>query len=164
MPLLCAPGLVLALTCAAAAGKTHLIFTGHVVAITDGDTLIVLGEDQARHQVRLTGIDAPEKGQPFGTKAQEHLAGKVFGRTIRIEVPHVDWRRPLMGRIYLGERFINAEMVREGFAWRRVEYDEPGEFTDVEAEARKQRRGLWSDKDPMPPWEWRKMMAAHAVH
>jgi endonuclease YncB( thermonuclease family) len=62
-----------------------------------------------------------------------------------------------VGRIYLGERFINMEMVRDGFAWRYVQYDKPGEFTGAEAEAREHRRGLWADKDPTPPWEWRKV-------
>jgi endonuclease YncB( thermonuclease family) len=62
-----------------------------------------------------------------------------------------------VGRIYLGERFINMEMVRDGFAWRYVQYDKPGEFIAAETEARAARRGLWADKDPVPPWEWRKM-------
>ena len=52
------------------------------------------------------------------------------------------------------DRFINMEMVRDGFAWRYVQYDKPGEFTAAEDEAREHRRGLWADPDPMPPWEW----------
>ncbi len=49
------------------------------------------------------------------------------------------------------------EMVRDGFAWDRyVEYDEPGEFTAAEADAREHQRGLWTDPNPIPPREWRR--------
>jgi hypothetical protein len=53
-------------------------------------------------------------------------------------------------------RFINMEMVRDGFAWRYVQCDKRGEFTSVEPNARENRRGLWADPDLVPPWEWRK--------
>ena len=97
-----------------------------------------------------------EKGQPFGTKAREALAGKVFGQAVRIEVIDVDRYRREVGRIYLGDRFINMEMVTDGFAWRYVTYDKPGEFTAAENDAREHRRGLWADPNPVPPWEWRR--------
>ena len=48
------------------------------------------------------------------------------------------------------------EMVRDGFAWRYVTYDKPGQFTAAEADAREHHRGLWADKDSVPPWEWRR--------
>jgi len=107
------------------------------------------------------GIDAPEKGQPFGTKARESLAGKVFGQTVRVEVNDIDRYKREVGRIYMGERFVNMEMVRDGFAWRYVTYDKPGEFTAAENDAREHRRGLWADPNPVPPWEWRKAKRAH---
>ena len=61
-----------------------------------------------------------------------------------------------MGRIYLGERFVNVEMVCDGFAWHYVTYDKAGEFTAAEADAREHRRRLWADAEPIPPWEWRR--------
>ena|SRR5580692_9081798 len=57
---------------------------------------------------------------------------------------------------YFGDRFINMEMVSDGFAWRYPQYDKPGEFTAAEADAREHQRGLWADPNPMPPWEWRR--------
>jgi micrococcal nuclease len=62
----------------------------------------------------------------------------------------------VIGQVDLGERFINREMVQNGFAWRYPQYDKPGEFTSAEADAREHRRGLWTDPNPMPPWEWRR--------
>jgi micrococcal nuclease len=121
-----------------------------------GDTLTVLDESKTQHKIRLAGIDAPEKGQAFGTKARENLAAKVFRKTVRIEVIDVDRYHREVGRIYLGDRFINMEMVRDGFARRYVQYDKPGEFTAAEDDAHEHRRGLWTDPNPMAPWEWRK--------
>jgi endonuclease YncB( thermonuclease family) len=139
------------------AGKPHYEISGEVVKIADGDTLTVLDGSNSQHKIRLAGIDAPEKGQPFGTKARESLAGKVFNQTVRVEVIDVDRYKREVGRIFLSERFINMEMVRGGFAWRYIRYDKPGEFTAAEADAREHGRGLWADKNPMAPWDWRKM-------
>ena len=52
----------------------------------------------------------------------------MFGQTLRIEVIDVDRYRREVGRIYLGDRFVNMQMVTDGFAWRYVTYDKPGEF------------------------------------
>lgn len=148
--------LVLAIAAPAIAGQPHYAVTGKVVAISDGDTLTVLDGEKEQHKIRLAGIDAPEKGQPFGTKARQALADKVFGQTVRVEVIDVDRYKREVGRIFLDKRFINEEMVRDGFAWRYTQYDKPGDFTAAEADAREHRRGLWVDPDPVPPWEWRK--------
>lgn len=141
----------------ALAAKPHYDLAGEVVAIADGDTLTILDDAKTQHKIRLAGIDAPEKGQAFGTKARENLAGRVFRKTVRIEVIDVDRYRREVGRIFLGDRFINMEMVRDGFAWRYVQYDKPGEFTAAENDAREHRRGLWAEPNPTPPWEWRKV-------
>jgi len=138
------------------AGKPHYEVAGKVVKIADGDTLTILDGSNTQHKIRLAGIDAPEKGQPFGTKARENLAGKVFNQTVRVEVIDIDRYKREVGRIYLCERFVNMEMIRDGFAWRYVQYDKPGEFTAAEDDAREHRRGLWADQSPMPPWEWRR--------
>src|SRR5580692_7249710 len=150
----------------ALAAKPHYDINEQVVKIADGDTLTVLDESKTQHKIRLAGIDAPEKGQAFGTKARENLVAKVFRQTVRIEVIDVDRYKREVGRIFLGERFVNLEMVRDGFAWRYVTYDKPGEFTAAEADAREHRRGLWADPNPVPPWEWRraKRQQSKAVH
>jgi endonuclease YncB( thermonuclease family) len=127
-----------------------------VVAIADGDTLTVLDESKTQHKIRLAGIDVPEEGQAFGTRAKENLAAKVFRRRVRIEVIDVDRYHREVGRLFLGERLINIEMVRDGFAWRYVRYDQPGEFKDAEREARDARRGLWAHPHAMPPGEFRR--------
>ena len=146
--------LVLAAVTSSAEGKPHYTLAGKVVAISDGDTLTILDEAKTQHKIRLAGIDAPEKGQTFGTKARENLAAKVFGQNVRVDVIDVDRYHREVGRIFLGERFINMEMVTDGFAWRYMQYDKPGEFIGSGDDAREHRRGLWADPNPMPPWEW----------
>jgi len=71
-----------------------------------------LGVLPDQHPELLSRERAPERGQPFGTKAGGNLAGKVFGQIVRVEVIDVD--RYHRRRIFLGNRFINAEMARDG--------------------------------------------------
>src|SRR5580692_3110939 len=97
----------------ALAAKPHYEITGQVVKIADGDTLTVLDESKTQHKIRLAGIDAPEKGQAFGTKSRENLAAKVFRQAVRVEVIYVDRYHREVGRIFLAERFINMEMVSD---------------------------------------------------
>jgi endonuclease YncB( thermonuclease family) len=133
---------------------------GRVVAVADGDTLTVLDAQDRQHRIRLYGIDAPEKAQPFGNQAKKNLSSKVFGASVRVEVVDVDRYRREVGRVFLGERLINLELVREGYAWRYAQFDRHHEFDRAEAEARRYRRGLWSAPHPTPPWEFRREQRA----
>jgi endonuclease YncB( thermonuclease family) len=134
---------------------------GEVVAISDGDTLTVLDADKVQHKVRLAGIDAPEKGQAFGTAARQALADKVHRERVRVVWREKDRYGRILGDVHLAEgandRHINREMVADGFAWWYKKYaPKDRELEEAETEARKEGRGLWKDKDPVAPWEWRK--------
>jgi len=135
---------------------------GQVVTIADGDTLTVLDPAHVQHKIRLAGIDAPEKAQAFGTQARNALAAKVFRQGVRVEVTDTDRYGREVGRGFCSGHFINAEMVLEGFAWRYPQWDKAGEFATAQADARRHRRGLWSDRNPVPPWEFRKAKRAGA--
>jgi len=63
-------------------------FEGRVVAVADGDTLTVLDSNNLQHRIRVSGIDAPEKGQPFGDRSKQSLANAVMGKAVR-----VDWNK-----------------------------------------------------------------------
>ncbi len=130
-------------------------FAGKVVWVADGDSISVLrGREQVK--VRLVDIDAPEKAQPFGNRSKQALEALVKGRIVRVvERGHDRYERTL-GRIYRGDLDVNAELVREGMAWAIRPHAGDATLYQIEAEARKQRRGLWQDQEPVPPWEWRK--------
>jgi endonuclease YncB( thermonuclease family) len=144
----------------AMAAKPPYTLSGKVVALTDGDALTIEDHAKTPHKIRLAGIDAPELAQAFGSKAREALADKVLGKVVRVEVIDIDRSKQEVGRMYLGERFINRELVRDGFAWRFVRFDRPGEFKAAEADARAHKRGLWIDPHPLPPWQFRRQHAA----
>lgn len=140
-----------ALSCAAWAD-----FTGKVVAVADGDTITVLRE-RVQVKVRLVEIDAPEKAQAFGNRSRQALAALVHGQEVLVVEHGLDRYGRTLGRIYLGDLDVNADQVRQGMAWVYRKYAKDASLIPIEAEARAERRGLWSDPEPVPPWEWRKV-------
>ncbi len=145
---------VLALTLPAKAGE---VLTGKVVGVTDGDTITVLvaGHDQVK--VRLANIDAPEKAQPFGQRSKQALSDLAFGKAIECNQSSLDRYGRTIAVCSVGGTVINLAMVKVGMAWvyRKYAHNVP-DYYAAEDEADWQRLGLWSDADPVPPWEWRK--------
>ncbi len=139
--------------CTAAASAQEL--AGTVVGITDGDTLTLLDATRHQYKIRLTEIDTPEKGQPWGTKAKDALGEKVFKQQVTVVSSGNDRYGRVLGRVYLGDRDINREMVAEGHAWAYRQYLTDESFLKDEAKARESGIGLWSVPNPVPPWEWR---------
>lgn len=139
-----------------------------VVGISDGDTVTVLGDfsgTREQKRVRLTEIDTPERRQPWGTRARQALADKVFQRRIQLASEGEDRYGRLLGRLYLGDRDINREMVREGHAWVYRRYSSDVSLLEDEQAAQQARAGLWSlpDAQRVPPWEWRRGSRRQAV-
>ena len=132
-------------------------FTAPVIGITDGDTIRVLHEGVSE-RVRLWGIDCPESGQAFGTRARQFTSSMAFGATVSVIVKDHDRYSRTVAEIVLPDgRNLNREIVRAGFAWWYVRYAKhDAELAKLEAEAREAKRGLWSDAEPTPPWEGRK--------
>lgn len=130
--------------------------TGRVVGVTDGDTVKVLC-DGLETKVRLDQIDAPERNQPYGSKAKDVLSNLVFDRTVRVQSSGTDRYGRTLGTLWIGETDANREMVRMGYAWAYRKYLRDDSLIDVEADAKAARRGLWSDPDPIPPWDFRKV-------
>lgn len=132
--------------------------TGRVVGVTDGDTLTVLGDGHRPVKVRLAEIDTPESRQPWGKRAKQALSQKVFGKDVEVEVLDIDRYGRRVGRVRLGERDINREMVAEGHAWVYREYLRDRSLLDVEAAARAAGRGLWGlpESDRQEPSRWRR--------
>src|SRR5512135_1498856 len=106
-------------------------FSGKVVGVSDGDTITVL-QNRTPIKVRLHGIDCPEIGQDFGSRAKAFTSELVFGQVVKV----VPW---------------------DTLAWRYRKYaPDIGTLAELEAAARDAKRGLWSQPNPLPPWEWRK--------
>lgn len=127
-----------------------------VVGVADGDTINVRCGQEPMARVRLAEIDAPESHQAYGTKAKQRLAELVFRQTISLQVVDRDRYGRLVGTIYLNQTNINALLVREGLAWCYTPYVRGKWCKPLQDQARLERRNLWSDQMPIPPWEFRK--------
>ena len=131
-------------------------YFAEVIYITDGDTCTVLTSHHQKIKIRLAGIDAPERSQPFGSKAKKALSDKVLGKIIEIQEQSQDHYGRTVANLYLDSRWINFEMVSEGWAWHYKQYSTNKQLSLAETTARFAQEGLWIDSSPNPPWEYRK--------
>jgi len=138
------------------------VLSGKVVSISDGDTITILTADKTQVKIRLVGIDAPEKGQPFGQKSKDHLASLVFAKLVSVEHSKTDRYGRTLGRVMIGGIDANLEQIRNGFAWHYKEYakEQPpilrDQYSAAEAAARRARLGLWADSNPQKPADLRR--------
>ena len=138
----------------AVSGKS---FSGEVVAIADGDTITVLTPERVQMKVRLAEIDTPERSQPYGTRARQIVSELVFRKQVEVRVQDIDRYGRFVGRVYVDDLDVCAEMVRRGAAWVYDRYVEDLPLYDLQTEAREANRGIWSlpESEQVPPWQWR---------
>jgi endonuclease YncB( thermonuclease family) len=146
-----------------------------VVRVVDGDTIVVLDAQKTQRRLRLGGIDAPERGQPYGTKSKENLSRLIAGQEVRVDWYKRDrWDR-LIGTVWAVAPNVRCRppscpktldaglaQVTQGLAWHFKRYaheqsrEERERYAFGEEEARAQKAGLWAEPYPVPPWEWRR--------
>lgn len=137
------------------APRTEEPFDARVVGVADGDTVTVL-EEGVRVRVRLHGIDCPERGQPFGSKAKLFTSGLAFGRTVTVKPRSRDRYGRVVAEVVLSDgRSLNRELVAAGMAWHFTRYSKDEALARAEREARAARRGLWAEGRAVAPWEFR---------
>jgi micrococcal nuclease len=127
-----------------------------VVGVHDGDSITCLNDDKRQLKVRLDAIDAPELGQPFGQASKKALSDMVFGKTVTVIEKKKDrWGRTV-AHVLVEGKDTNLMMLEQGMAWHYTEYSNNKRLQKAEDHARSVRNGLWADRDPVPPWDWRK--------
>lgn len=141
-------------------------FSAKVVAVLDGDTVLVLHRAAGQHaggllKIGLAKIDAPEKQQPFGLASRSLLLKMVSHRQIWVHTLAVDKYGRTVAQLKVNGRSVNEEMVRSGMAWEYSHYHSDRRYIALQNEARLARRGLWAQSNPMPPWQWRKQHATN---
>lgn len=135
---------------------------GQVVGVVNGDTIDVLTDSKQLVRVRLSGIDAPEKRQTFGQVAKRALSDLIFHRVVTVEWHKKDRYGRVPGKVLAGGQDANLKMVRQGMAWHYKKYQNeqlPADrlsYARAEGAARLERIGLWIDKEPTAPWEFRR--------
>jgi len=145
--------------------------TGRVVSVQDGDTITLLDSDKAQHRIRISGIDAPERAQPFGTRSRQNMERMVKGKDVSAECYQTDRYGRQVCTVWLqpadcstcGKTLDAGHMqILEGMAWWYRAYakdqtpNDRGRYESAEQEARLRKWGLWRDANPVPPWEWRR--------
>lgn len=153
--------LVVLLFVAATASAEEL--RGRVDQVYDGDTIYVRCPGRRGGDVvRLEGIDAPERHQAFGARSRESLRSLVKYKTVIVDVRGRDAYGRLIGLVFLENLDVGLEQIRRGMAWHYDAFaDQQSDgvraaYTDAETEAARGGRGLWSDKSPTPPWDYRR--------
>jgi micrococcal nuclease len=129
--------------------------TLRVSEVKDGDTIVAEGSDGDALTVRVWGIDAPETSQPYGpaaTKAARHLVG---GQRVTLHVEDTGPYGRLIARVRDGRVDLARSLVVSGYAWHSRKYGTSEELKELEAKAREEGAGLWSQTDPTPPWRHR---------
>ncbi len=126
-----------------------------VIQVWDGDSILV-STVTGPQQIRIFGIDAPEKGQPFGSQAKRYLERLLKNRKVGIEPLEQDSYQRTVANVTLQQRSVASLLVERGFAWAYRRYNPPRELIEKEQLAKKERRGLWRNSQPTPPWVWRK--------
>ena len=134
-------------------------FPALCIGVSDGDTITVLAAENQQIKIRLYGIDSPESGQPHGRKAKQNMSALVFGKDVEVTTVGQKHYGRMIARVSVGGLDVCEEQLRAGYAWvfpRYCKLKICRGWEVIEAEARAARRGLWQDKEPVQPWEWRK--------
>ncbi len=143
-------------------GRSAIAIAGQVVSVADGDTLTILDSGRQQQKVSILGIDAPEKRQDYGQRSKTNLSSLAFGKQASPDCRAVDrWgRRDCL--VTVDGRDVGLEQVRAGMAWWYRQYAKeqtPKEregYERAEFDAKTHRQGLWADKNPIEPWNWRR--------
>lgn len=130
------------------------IHAAPVIGIADGDTLTVL-QDNKPLKIRLANIDAPEKKQPFGQRSKQSLSDLCYGKDAALQVQTIDRYGRTVAVVTCDGVEANRSQVERGLAWVYTKYNKDSSLPALEAAARADRRGLWADPDPIPPWKFR---------
>ena len=147
---------------------------GRVIRVADGDTLTVLVGAQNKIKVRLAGIDAPDRAQPFGERSRQNLARLVAGKTVEVRWHKRDRDGRVVGQVWVVSPDARCQgagcpktldagfaQLTVGLAWHFKKYaqeqseEDRERYAFAEQEARARKAGLWRDREAVPPWEWR---------
>ena len=145
-------------------------FTAKVLRVVDGDTVHVVNKAGKKFKVRLTGIDAPEKNQPYGLASTYKLTEMLINKWVLLKskpnngnIYSIDRYNRVLAKVIYDGRDINLFQVSSGYAWHFKRYQKQQSpldrelYSEAELNAQKNKLGLWGEKNPVAPWKWRKI-------
>ena len=135
----------------APADLAGLTFNAHVIGIVDGDTLDVLRVNTKRRvRIRLDGIDAPERGEPFTQQAKNLTRVLAFDHDVIVMGKELDRYGRLVARVRLGQVDLSVAIVAAGLACHFLRYSSDPVLAKAEADAKSSGRGFWAPGVPKP--------------
>jgi len=140
--------------CCLVSGAAEL--TGKVLWVYDGDSFKMNVDGRGVVEVRLYGIDAPEKGQPGGRMALKAAIKLLKNKTVRVVKVDIDKYKRVVGKVYLGKLYVNLWLLNNGYAWHFKFFSSDKTFSKAESRARQAKLGIWKLANNIPPWEYRK--------
>lgn len=123
------------------------IFTAKVIRVVGGDTIDVVKDDSTVCRVRLEGVDAHDS---LGVDCKNALAEKVLTQDVRVKWSREDSSQRLVGDVFVGNRWINGEMLEEGWARQDKAAFGSRALAEAEAKARRAGEGVWARPSPAP--------------
>lgn len=131
-------------------------FVGRVTHVVDGDTLWVRpARGGAPVEIRLLDLDAPESCQRWGPQAHDALRSRVRNENVTVHSRGVDDYGRQLARVEWRGQDVGRWMVRHGYAWSMRFHGRAGPYAPLEAQARRDRKGLWSEPAALEPRAFR---------
>jgi len=130
-------------------------WSGECVRVISGDTIVVK-HDGKFVEIGLHGISCPKWGQNFALEATQFTENIVTGKPLEVMPQKGKSRLRTFANVSVEKLSLNEELVRAGLAWWQENYA-PNDLTlaEVHVQAMKNKVGIWSDSDPVPPWKFR---------
>ncbi len=134
---------------------------GIISKIIDGDSFELISNGQ-KFQARLNGIDCPEYDQPIGQEATNFVT-KYLNKNIEYVSFGLDEYKRVLVDIFIDGVAINSLLVVNGLAWHYKQYSSDQELANKENHAKAKKIGVWSQENPIAPWDWRKQIKTNNI-
>lgn len=131
--------------------------SGKVIKIKDGDTVVILDSLNNQITIRLAEVDCPENGQPFGKQAKKFTADEVGMKNITYQIQSKDRYGRTIAKVFYNGKYLSKEIIKNGFGWHYKQYSTSKELAEIEIQAKNNNLGLWKQKNPIAPWEFRQL-------
>jgi endonuclease YncB( thermonuclease family) len=138
-----------------------MLVEGKVKSVHDGDTISVEAKDGKVYLIRMQGIDAPDEKQNYDDRSKKKLRDLILNEDATVMIRRIDSSDRYIGTVYSGGQDINLTQIKKGMAWhfKQNGYEQKEEnrkeYEQAEQKARNERVGLWEDKNPIAPWDFR---------
>jgi micrococcal nuclease len=139
----------------------NIIVDVTVTRVIDGDTVKAKLKHGEEITIRLASLDAPELAQEYGKESKKYLESLLLPKKVTLRTYEMDFYKRVLGDLNCNGFQINSEMILKGWAWSYMPKNK--KFISYESQARKLRAGLWAGKNPIAPWEFRRLKKVESI-